>query len=294
MSRIREALSKVESERRRPQGFEPEAAEPRPVERAPFEPKLAAYTPPQTAAPSYAPVPEPAPPPAPVVPEAPAPAYDEEPLPGIPADFQRELATLRSTLESALPGRPTRVVLFTAAVGGEGTTTVAANFARVLAQDPTQSVLYVDANVRRPSGALFFGLPEGPGLRELALARGAADFDRAVQAVERHNLHVLTAQVATGDTAHLYAADAVREFWARFGPRYHWIVLDAAPVLEAPETPILGATVDTSVFVVQAARTKRGVVQRAMDKCAKSNAPVLGVVLNRRRLDIPEFIYRRI
>jgi Mrp family chromosome partitioning ATPase len=229
------------------------------------------------------------------IPAPPALAFDpEEPLPGIPLDFQRELATLRSTLESALPGRPTRVVMFTAAVAGEGTTTVAANFARVVAQDPAQSVLYVDANVRRPSGALFFGLPEGPGLRELALARGAADFDRAVQAVERHNLHALTARPASGDMAHVFAADAVREFWARFGPRYHWIVLDAAPVLEAPETPILGSTVDTSVFVVEAARTKRGVVQRAMDRCAKANAPVLGVVLNRRRLDIPEFIYRRI
>jgi Mrp family chromosome partitioning ATPase len=293
MSRIREALSKVESERRRPPGYEPEVSEPKPVERAPFEPKIAAYAPPP--APAYAPVPEPVTAPAPMVaPEPPALAYDEEPLPGIPSDFQRELATLRSTLESALPGRPTRVVLFAAAVSGEGTTTVAANFARVLAQDPTQSVLYVDANVRRPNGSLFFGLPEGPGLRELALARGAADFDRAVQAVERHNLHVLTAHAATGDTAHLFAVDAVREFWARFGPRYHWIVLDAAPVLEAPETPLLGSTVDTTVFVVQAARTKRGVVQRAMDKCAKANAPVLGVVLNRRRLDIPEFIYRRI
>src|SRR6188474_1811186 len=102
MSRIREALSKVESERRRPPGFEPEAAEPKPVERAPFEPKIAAYAPPQ--APAYAPVPEPVMAPAPMVaPEPPALAYDEEPLPGIPSDFQRELATLRSTLESALP-----------------------------------------------------------------------------------------------------------------------------------------------------------------------------------------------
>jgi Mrp family chromosome partitioning ATPase len=65
-------------------------------------------------------------------------------------------------------------------------------------------------------------------------------------------------------------------------------------VLEAPETATLGTTVDTTVLVIQAARTKRGVVQRAMDVFAKAGAPVLGAVLNRRRHDIPEFIYRRL
>lgn len=283
MSRIREALSKVEGERRRAPVFDDPEPEPRSTPA--FDPKIAAYAP--AVAPSFEPMLE-------AAPQAPEIAFEpDEVLPGIPADFQNELSSLRSTLESSLPGRTTRVIMFTAAVAGEGTTTVAANFARVLAHDPTQSVLYVDANVRRPSGSLFFGLAEGPGLRELAHAAGAVDFDRAVQAVERHNLHVLTARPAGGEAAHLFIADAVRDFWARYGHRYHWIVLDAAPVLEAAETPILGSTVDTSVLVVQAARTKRGVVQRAMDRCAKANAPVLGVVLNRRRLDIPEFIYRR-
>ena len=84
------------------------------------------------------------------------------------------------------------------------------------------------------------------------------------------------------------------DFWARFGRRYHWVIVDAPPVLEGAESEILGSTVDTTVLIVQAARTKRGVVQRALERFAKAGAPVLGAVLNRRRLDIPEFIYRRV
>ena len=278
MSRIREALSKIEGHRQAPRPY----AEP-------------AYVAPEPHAAEPAPALAPVAPIAPVEAAPPAPAqHAAEALPGIPADFHRELSGLRFTLETALPDRATRVVQFSAAVGNEGTTTVAANFARVLAQDPAQSVLLVDANVRRPGLGLFFGTPERPGLREMAAAPGAHDLEPSLVAVERWNLHVLTTLSGGHDHGHLFPADGVRDFWARHGRRYRWVIVDAAPVLEAPETATLGTTVDTTVLVIQAARTKRGIVQRAMDVFAKAGAPVLGAVLNRRRHDIPEFIYRRL
>ena len=192
-----------------------------------------------------------------------------------------------------MPDRATRVVQFAAAVAGEGTTTVAATFARILAQDPSQSVLLVDANLRHPGVGQFFGVPARPGLRELAGAPGL-DLESSLVAVERWNLHVLTALPVSSEHGQMFQADAVRDFWARHGRHYRWVIIDAAPVLDAPETATLGTTVDTTVVVIQAARTKRGVVQRAMDVFAKAGAPVLGAVLNRRRHDIPEFIYRRL
>jgi len=295
MSRIREALTKIEGGSRPQPAPGAPVASPYATARA-LEPRRyerAAYAEPRRLEPPalsevYA---EPAP-----VEEAPyAPGImPAEALPGIPADFHGELAGLRFTLETALPGRTTRVVQFAAAVAGEGTTSVAANFARVLAQDATQNVLLVDANVRRPGLGLFFGLAAQPGLREILDANNLAATEASLQAVERPNLHVLTALEAGGDLAQVYAPESLRDFWAQVGRHYHWVIVDSPAVLEASETAIVGGTVDTTVLVIQAARTKRGVVQRAMERCAKANAPVLGAVLNRRRLDIPEFIYRRI
>ena len=295
MSRIREALTKIEGgSRTQPAPGAPAASpyataralEPRRYERAAYaEPRRLE---PPALSPVYAqpePVTE-----APFVPEM-APGVS---LPGIPADFHGELAGLRFTLETALPGRTTRVVQFAAAVSGEGTTSVAANFARVIAQDASQNVLLVDVNVRRPGLALFFGLAQQPGLREILDGNSIAATEQSLQVVERPNLHVLTALEARGDLAQVYAPESLRDFWAQVGRHYHWVIVDGPPVLEAAETTIVGGTVDTTVLVIQAARTKRGVVQRAMERCAKANAPVLGAVLNRRRLDIPEFIYRRI
>ena len=128
----------------------------------------------------------------------------------------------------------------------------------------------------------------------MAGGAGAHEFESSLVAVERWNLHVLTTLPSGADHGHLFPVESVRDFWARHGRRYRWVIIDAAPVLEAPETATLGTTVDTTVLIIQAARTKRGVVQRAMDVFAKAGAPVLGAVLNRRRHDIPEFIYRRL
>ncbi len=286
MSRIRDALTKIEG------GARPVA--PDPYAPAPYE--TPAYVPDPYAAAGYEVAPVYAPAPIETV-DAPLPVAPVVPtshgLPGIPADFHRELSGLRFTLETALPDRATRVVQFAAAVAGEGTTTVASTFARIVAQDPSQSVLLVDANLRHPGVGQFFGVPARPGLRELAGSPGL-DLESSLVAVERWNLHVLTALPVSAEHGQMFQADAVRDFWARHGRHYRWVIIDAAPVLDAPETATLGTTVDTTVVVIQAARTKRGVVQRAMDVFAKAGAPVLGAVLNRRRHDIPEFIYRRL
>ena len=77
-------------------------------------------------------------------------------------------------------------------------------------------------------------------------------------------------------------------------PRYDWIVIDGPPVLESPDAAMLAAVADGVVLVVQAGRTKRPVLTRSVDLLRKAGGRVLGIVLNRRRLEIPEFIYRRI
>jgi Mrp family chromosome partitioning ATPase len=56
----------------------------------------------------------------------------------------------------------------------------------------------------------------------------------------------------------------------------------------------LSAIADGVVLVVQAGRTKRPVLSRAVELVGKAGGRVLGCVLNRRQLEIPEFIYRRL
>jgi Mrp family chromosome partitioning ATPase len=90
------------------------------------------------------------------------------------------------------------------------------------------------------------------------------------------------------------APAAVRAFFASVSAQFDWVVVDGAPVLESPESVDLAPLVDGVVLVIRSGHTKRPVVIRAVDLLRKSGARVLGSVLNRRRLEIPDFIYRRV
>jgi Mrp family chromosome partitioning ATPase len=72
------------------------------------------------------------------------------------------------------------------------------------------------------------------------------------------------------------------------------VLVDAPPIVGSPEAPPMAAIVDGVVLVVKSGKTKREVVQRSLDMIAQFDGNVLGVVLNRKKYYIPDFIYRRL
>jgi Mrp family chromosome partitioning ATPase len=205
------------------------------------------------------------------------------PLPAgsaLPTDVVKEMAGLRVRLEAMLTERMPRVVMFLAAQGGEGTSTVAARFAQSLAADPRLRVLLVDVHTRRPAYA-----PDGRPRFE------AAGPPAGASAAPRGELMPVPEVVAKAGGA---APQVLGGILQAVGGGYDWILLDGPPVLESPDAAPLGQVADGVVVVVQAGRTKRPVLARAVDLASRSGGRVVGIVLNRRRLEIPEFIYRRI
>ena len=198
----------------------------------------------------------------------------------LPEDVAREMITLRIGLESALEERSTRVVMFLSSVSGEGTTTVASQFATLLAGEGRTHALLVDFNLRRPGIASRFA---AASRGEEAQARGSAP----------HTLAIGVPVAAESGGTTLTAA-AARAFLTAISAQYDWVVVDGPPVLEAAEAAELAPLVDGVVVVVRSGHTKRPVVSRAVELLRKSGARILGTVLNRRRLEIPDFIYRRI
>lgn len=56
----------------------------------------------------------------------------------------------------------------------------------------------------------------------------------------------------------------------------------------------LAGKVDGVVLVVESERTRREVALQYKDRLEKSGAHILGVVLNKRRFHIPEWVYNRL
>jgi Mrp family chromosome partitioning ATPase len=202
-----------------------------------------------------------------VAPLAPAAPLDE--------DVLREMSGLRVSLEGLLPGRSPRSVIFVSAQGGDGTSTVALQFAQSLSREAELRVLLVDANLRRPS-PLIEAARAGAGESH---GRGALDLLPLGERLRRSEPVPMT---------------VFRELIEHAGSGYDWMILDGSALLESPEVAPMAAQVDGVVMVLRSGRSKRPVLLRALDLLRRSNANVVGTVLNRRRLEIPDFIYRRI
>lgn len=200
-------------------------------------------------------------------------------------DIVREMTALRVNIESVLPG-PMRSVLFVSPQGGEGTSTVALQFAQVLARDSSIRPMVLDAHVRRPVYAM------DPSQRMAMLDPRLLTNAGGVPNVAP-NLFALPPSEELLRSG-VFQPAALRQVLESCTAGFDWVILDGPPVLESPDSASLAGQVDGVVLVVQAGRTKRPVLTRAADLLRKAGARVLGSVLNRRVLEIPEFIYRRI
>lgn len=202
-------------------------------------------------------------------------------------DTVREMTALRVTLESALGDRTPRVVMFVSPQGGEGTSTVSLQFAQVLSRDSSVRPLLIDAHVRRP--VYHFD----PTHRAALLDPQMQQHPQGAEVGSTANLFV----VPSADEvrrAGIFQPAEMRQVLDATTQGFDWVVVDGPPVLDSPDAAPLSAVADAVVLVLQAGRTKRPVLVRAAELLRKAGANVLGSVLNRRVLEIPEFIYRRI
>lgn len=209
----------------------------------------------------------------------------------LPLEFTRELGTLRATIEQLLPGRQQRTVLLAGAVEGEGSSTIACAFARLLAEDDRLRVALVDADLRGVRRRLPTLDQENgfPGV-----LAGQCGAEQALIGTTLPNLVILPGAISAESPLRLCTPENCRTALDYLRRHFHYVIIDGAPLLEAPEMMALAAQVDGTMLVVRASRTKREVVQRALETVEKFHGHVLGAILNRQQYVIPEFIYRRI
>jgi receptor protein-tyrosine kinase len=206
--------------------------------------------------------------------------------------FTRELSSLRASIEQILPDYPQRTLLIAGSLPGEGSSTVAARFSQLLAEDSRMRVALIDADFRNAEARTVPAVERGHGLA--SVLGGSLAPGRAFRATSRDGLDILPSEGVTPDPYVLCTPEHTGPFIDFVRGQYHYALLDAAPVLSAPETSVLAGSVDGVVLVVRAGRTKREAVQRAIERLRDRGARVLGVVMNRQQYVIPEFIYRRL
>lgn len=175
---------------------------------------------------------------------------------------------------------------------GEGTSTVLANLARVMAGRSKGKVLLIDGNLHNPVLANVFKVAQSPGLAEMI--QGDLALDDVVQETTVANLHIVGAQKWPENPGDLLDSEKLARCLQQLKDRYAFVMLDCAPVIPYSDALYLSTKVDVVLLVMEAEKTRLQTAEQALKKLSDVGAEVLGTILNKRRYHIPSSVYNRL
>ena len=204
--------------------------------------------------------------------------------------LREKLLAVYQSIHAALASDKACVVAFMGSRPGEGTSTLARAFSQFVSAEMGKRVLLLDADHG------FGRHDEAFGVRleltcESAVAEGLS-LEKALAHVAGEMLQVGSLTAPGTSLPGFTSSSAFRDVFSRLRESFDLILLDTPPVQESSDALLLMPEIDGVILVVEAEKTRWQVARNVCTKLKKQGGSILGVVLNRRRHYIPQFIYR--
>ena len=190
-----------------------------------------------------------------------------------------QFRTLRSRVYRLREKLPLRSLLITSALPGEGKTFVAVNLAQVIVRQHERRALLIDADLRSFGLHRSLGAPSTPGLADYL--RGEVDEFSIIQrnCESDANFFFIPGGRPVSNPTELLANDRLKSLLERLAPVFDWIILDSPPALPVSDASVLAGVCDGVLLVVCAGLTPFDSAQRVYQDFQDKN--LLGVILNR-------------
>lgn len=185
--------------------------------------------------------------------------------------------SVRTALQFSTPEGAPKVLMITSTTRAEGKSTTAVALAINFAQLGGR-VLLVDADMRNPSVHRQLGIANERGLSNLLSSDSNAE--ALILKTEVPNLSVLTAGPVPPNPVDLLMGPKLPMFLdltTTMG--YHYVIVDAPPLLGIADSVVLGNQVQNILFVVQASRTRRSQIKDALRRLRLGGLMPRGVLL---------------
>jgi len=183
-----------------------------------------------------------------------------------------------------------RAVGITSSVSGEGVTTVCENLIVSAAQQLLRPVLLIDANLRgaqAPAGA-----EPTRGLYDALVGRvEPAD---CIRPAATRNVYLLSAGSRAIRSGVPYPKEVFVELLNGLRREFQFIVVDLPVANELTDCFSICGLLDGLLLVIEAERVRSPVVTHARDHLFQAGARMMGIVFNKRRNHVPEWLYRRL
>jgi succinoglycan biosynthesis transport protein ExoP len=198
------------------------------------------------------------------------------------------MRNLRTSILLSRPNATPRVFVVAAPSSGEGSTTIAANLAIVMARHGKTCL--VDGDMRRPAVARAFALAPEVGLSNILM--GLATLEQAFAAVPRAgHLSLLAGGPIPPNPADLLTSHAMRRLVSALREQFQFVVIDSPPVIPFSDARVMSSLADAVILVSRSGVTTRRAMIRCTELLGETHAPVLGVIINDIDLNSADYTY---
>lgn len=174
-----------------------------------------------------------------------------------------------------------------------GASSIARALAEFAALNVEGSVALVDADPFALAQFQLSGKRPAGSLQDVQSGRLSLEEARATTSFDNLSLLALADMQSAADRpAWTLSIGALQDIVAQLRSRYAWVIVDSAPSQEVAFTNIVSRFVDGTVVVVESERTRIPVAQRIIQQVRENGGTPLGLVINKRKLLISDFLYR--
>lgn len=192
---------------------------------------------------------------------------------------------LRTNIQFSSVERAIQMIVISSPNPVEGKSTTIANLAIVMAQSGLSTIL-MDADLRRPMLHRKFNLPNA-GLTGALLERISEDDEQGrarrlayLQESGIENLRILTSGSQPPNPAELLGSGRMKQLIQDLREECDVLLVDTPPALAVTDAAVMAGQADAMLLVVNAGKTRRTMLERAVEALDRTGTPILGIVLN--------------
>ncbi|MBR0993710.1 AAA family ATPase [Bradyrhizobium japonicum] len=194
--------------------------------------------------------------------------------------FAETLRNIKVSIDVARLTREIKVIGIVSSLPKEGKTTVAANFAQLIALTGHRTIL-IDGDLHTRSLTRELAPNATTGLVEAL--NDPAGLGYHVQRSKETGLDFLPSVVASRmvNSADVVGSKAMAELLKVLKEHYDYIVIDLAPVMPVADAKAISFLIDAMVYVIEWGQTTRSALQESISGSEVLQKKLLGAVLNR-------------
>ena len=192
------------------------------------------------------------------------------------SNFSESIRSSRAIIESKFKKNSSYMI--TSSNPSEGKTSFAFNLA--LSLEKTKKVLFIEADIRRPSvlNSFYKFDKEIFGLGEIIT--GSANLKDTIFKVPGTELDIITSGEKRFDMSDIVNRDQIKKFFDTLKIEYDYVIIDSPPVQPVSDTLILAQATDYNLFLIRSEETRTVTFMSAIKKIQNVGSKIHGIIIN--------------